>query len=564
MVAQYNEKPFEDELCQHLTDHGWLYSEVDTGYDRARAVFPEDIFGWLEDTQSGELAKLVKPNAGEREQQQAREQLLDRIVKVLDTPLESGGGTLNLLRKGFKQTSARFDMCQFKPATTNNPVTLERFGKVRVRVMRQVHYSISQPKRSLDLVLFVNGLPVATLELKTDFTQSVQDAIAQYKTTRLPKDPKTKRGEPLFGFGNRALVHFAVSNDEVHMATQLAGDKTFFLPFNMGDDGAAGNPLNPHGSRTSYLWERVLDRDAWLNIVGKLMHIQVSTEIDPITGKKSKMTMLLFPRFHQWEAVTKLVEAARAEGPGHIYLVQHSAGSGKTNTISWTVHALATLHDDKNKKVFDSVIVVTDRTVLDDQLQDAIRQIDPATGVVSAITGEEAQRVLEDGISKSKSGLLAKVLIEGKLIIVVTIQTFPFAMAAIRENKGLKNKRFAVVADEAHSSQSGKTASKLKEILTADEVAEIEDGGEIDAEAILTAEMTARANSENVSYFAFTATPKAKTLELFGRKNPDGEPKAFHVYTMQQAIEEGFILDVLRNYTPYDTAFQLTAKGASF
>lgn len=555
-MADYNEKPFETELCEHLYSNGWLYSANSKGYDKERALFPEDVFGWLEDTQPDEFAKVVKPDASAVDKAKAKAQVLDRIVKMLDTPMESGGGTLNLLRKGFKQVSARFDMCQFKPATTNNPATMDKYAKVRVRVMRQVYFSTAD-KRSVDLVLFINGLPVATLELKTDFTQSVQDAITQYKEKRQPKDPVTKHVEPLFGFGSRALVHFAVSNEEVYMTTKLDGQKTHFLPFNMGCDGGAGNPEDPNGSTTSYLWERVLERDAWLDIVGKFMHVEVKDDRDPITGKITKKTTLLFPRFHQWEIVTELVKAAREEGPGNRYLGQHSAGSGKTNSIAWLAHRLSTLHTDDNEKVFDSVIVVTDRTVLDSQLQDAIRQIDSKTGVVATITGDEAGRA---GVG-SKSALLAKTLVDGKLIIVVTIQTFPFAMQAIRETMGLKHKRFAVIADEAHSSQTGATANKLKAVLSAEELADLADGGEIDTEAVITAEMEDRAESQNVSYFAFTATPKAKTLELFGRRVGDGKPQPFHTYTMQQAIDEGFILDVLENYTSYNTAFQIAQNA---
>lgn len=457
-MADYNENPFETELCEHLASHGWLYSADDTGYDRERALFPEDVFGWMTDTEPDQLAKVVKPGATEKDRRATEAAVLDRLAKVLDRPLDAGGGTLSVLRNGFSHINAHFDMCQFRPPTGNNPTTLERYAKVRVRVMRQVHYSTSQPMRSLDLVLFVNGLPVATAELKTDFTQSVEDAKTQYRTTRLPVDPATKKAEPLFGFGNRVQVHFAVSNEEVWMTTRLAGQNTFFLPFNRGCDGGAGNPANPHGSKTSYLWERVWDRDAWLHIIGKFLHVEHSEETDPITGQKGKSTSILFPRFHQWKAVTKLVATAREEGPGHRYLIQHSAGSGKTNTISWTAHQLATLHDDKDEKVFDSVIVVTDRTVLDSQLQEAISQVDSATGVVETITIKEASKA---GL-KSKSAQLGKALLDKKLIIVVTIQTFPFAMDVISKTKGLKDRRFAVIADEAHSSQTGGAANRLR------------------------------------------------------------------------------------------------------
>ncbi|MDQ2955453.1 MAG: DEAD/DEAH box helicase family protein [Actinomycetota bacterium] len=427
--------------------------------------------------------------------------------------------------------------------------------------MRQVYYSANN-KRSIDLVFFVNGLPVATAELKTDFTQSVQDAITQYKSERTPKDPETRKAEPLLGFGYRALVHFAVSNDEVFTTTKLDGAATRFLPFNMGFDGGQGNPPNSAGSRTSYLWERVLQRDSWLDILGKFMHVESRDRVDAVTKATSRSTTLLFPRFHQWEAVTELVAAAKAEGPGGRYLIQHSAGSGKTNSIAWTAHRLATLHDDENQKVFQSVIVVTDRTVLDDQLQEAIGQAEQVTGVVVPITDEQARKTMGDDGKPltSKSKLLAKCLVDGTLVIVVTIQTFPFALEEIRKAKGLSTKRFAVIADEAHSSQTGATANKLKEVLTTEEQAELADGGEIDTEALLAAQMVNRAAADNISYFAFTATPKPKTIELFGREDADGLPRAFHTYTMQQAIQEGFILDVLRNYTPYDTAFQIAQQ----
>ena len=559
-MADYNEITFEQEIAEKLAAHGWLYSPTDAGYDWERALFPDDVFGWLSDTQPDELAKVLK-----RDTPTERAQLLDRLVKVLDTPLESGGGTLNVLRKGFSHISARFDMCQFRPESTLNPATLERYGKVRVRVMRQVHYS-SASNHSLDLVLFVNGLPVATLELKTDFTQSVSDAITQYKKDRTVKDPATGKPQPLFGFGTRALVHFAVSNDEVWMTTRLAGDKTHFLPFNRGTaDGGAGNPPATDGrSATAYLWEEILARDTWLAIIGRFLHLETKTTRDPISGQVSKSTTLLFPRFHQWDVVSKLTEAVAAEGAGHRYLIQHSAGSGKTNSIAWTAHRLARLQVN-NVKVFDSVIVVTDRNVLDAQLQDAIKQIDATSqpgqaysGIVAAIDIDEARR---QGAT-SKSGLLAKALVGGKLIIVVTIQTFPFAMAEIRENAGLHGKKFAVIADEAHSSQTGRTASDLKAVLTAEELSAVEDGGEVDVEALLAAEATERAASSNISYFAFTATPKAKTLELFGRVPAGGElPVPFHVYSMKQAIEEGYILDVLRGYHSFQMAFKVAGTA---
>jgi type I restriction enzyme R subunit len=551
-VAVHNEIEFEKEIAEYLGARGWLYSaDSAKGYDRERALFPADVLVWLADTQPEQLAKVVKSGSGDIAKQEA--QLLDRIVKVLDTPMDNGGGTLNLLRKGFSHLSAKFEMCVFKPESTLNAKSNADYGAVRVRVMRQVRFSTAD-ERSVDLVFFINGLPVATAELKTDFTQTITDAINQYKTTRQPKDAATGKVQALFVSGARALVHFAVTEAEVWMTTGLAGEKTHFLPFNRGaEDGGAGNPPNSDGPRTAYLWERVLQRDAWLNIFGRLMYIKHDSTTDPISGKTTKSSSLRFPRFHQWEAVTDLAAAVDAEGVGKRYLIQHSAGSGKTDSIAWTAHRMARLQVD-NQKVFDSVIVVTDRNVLDAQLKDAIKQIDNDQGIVLAVDNTEG----------AKAGTLAKALLDGKLIIVVTIQTFPFAMKAIRENKGLKGKTFAVIADEAHSSQSGQTAAQLKAVLTAEEIDEIKNGGEIDIEAVLAAEASERAESSSISYFAFTATPKGKTLELFGREPAEGgNPVPFHVYTMKQAIAEGYILDVLTGYHSFKLAFQIgqTAGG---
>lgn len=538
----HTEIHFEQEVCAHLSTHGWLYSPDDTGYDRELALFPEDVIAWLSETQPKEWAKVKALHNGSSEQT-----VLKRLAEVMDKD-----GSLSVLRHGFKNVNARFDMCQFKPAQQMNPETLAWYGKVRVRVMRQVHYCLSN-QNSIDLVVFVNGIPVATLELKTDFTQSVQDAIGQYRYDRPVKDPATKREEPLLAFKRRSLVHFAVSTDEVWMTTKLEGKETRFLPFNLGNDGGKGNPPNPDGYRTSYLWERVLDRDAWLDILGRFVHLEKKQETLPDGSVQEKQT-LIFPRFHQWEAVTQLVATARAEGPGMKYLVQHSAGSGKTNSISWLSHQLASLHDEVDTKLFDSVIVITDRTVLDSQLQDAIYQFEHKHGVVVRITDEGG----------SKSSQLVKALADRAPIIIVTIQTFPFVLDAIRDTVTLKGRRFAVIADEAHTSQTGSAAKKLKQVLTAERLAEIEDGAEVDLEEILEAEMAGQVQPNTVSYFAFTATPKAKTLELFGRPGPDGLPAPFHVYSMQQAIEEGFILDVLKNYTPYKLAFKLAHDGQDY
>lgn len=547
-MSDHHEVVFESEICSHLNAHGWLYSVNDTGYDRERALFPDDLFAWLRATQQLAFEKALKAAGSEAK-------FLDVLTTALDKPLEHGGGTLNILRNGVQYIGGgRLKMAQFRPDTSLNATTVEQYATMQVRVMRQVHFSTADT-RSIDLVFFVNGLPVATVELKTDFTQSVDAAIDQYRRQRNPIT--NGRPEPLLSFGHRALVHFAVSNDLAAMTTKLEGEKTHFLPFNIGHDGGAGNPPAADGkSATAYLWERVWAKDAWLNIIGRLMIVDTKDEWDVATGTSVRRTSMLFPRFHQWEAVTNIVAAVTEEGVGHRYLIEHSAGSGKTNTIAWTAHRLARLHVD-DVKVFDSVIVVVDRTVLDGQLQEAVRQIDGSGKIVTTISPEDVRKAG----APSKSSLLATALKNSDLIIAVTVQTFPFALDEIRADTSLKGRRFAVIADEAHSSQSGQISSKLKAVLTAEQVKEIQDGGEIDVEAILAAEMTERAESQNISYFAFTATPKNKTLELFGCKGPDGKPVEFHLYSMRQAIEEGYILDVLRGYQTYDTALKIAENA---
>ncbi|MFC7723605.1 type I restriction endonuclease subunit R [Nocardioides sp. GCM10028917] len=548
-MNDHNEVVFETEICEQLTAHGWLYSTNDTGYDRERAIFPKDLFAWLEETQRTAYEKALKA-AG------SQAKFLDVLTTALDKPLEHGGGTLNILRNGVQFIGGgRLKMAQFRPETTLNETTNAHYAAMRVRVMRQVHFSTAD-QRSIDLVFFVNGLPVATVELKTHFTQSLDKAIQQYRKDRHPIT--NGRPEPLLSFGHRALVHFAVSNDLAAMTTKLEGEKTHFLSYNIGYDAGAGNPPGADGrSATAYLWERVWEKDDWLTIIGRLMLVETKEEWDVATGTSVRRTNMLFPRFHQWEAVTNVVAAVTEEGVGQRYLIEHSAGSGKTNTIAWTAHRLARLHVD-NKKVFDSVIVVVDRTVLDGQLQDAIRQLD-GNKIVATISPEDVRKA---GLT-SKSSLLASALETGELIIAVTVQTFPAVLKSMRDDFSLKGKTFAVIADEAHSSQSGQISSRLKQVLTAEEVREIEDGGEVDVETILAAEMTERAESPNISYLAFTATPKNKTLELFGRKGPDGKPREFHLYSMKQAIEEGYILDVLKGYQAYETALKIAGNANS-
>jgi type I restriction enzyme R subunit len=538
-MAIHNEIEFENDLCDYLKSHGWLYSKDDTGYDVERALFPEDLLCWIQETQPEAWARLKSFHNGKSEGV-----ALDRLVKVMETE-----SSLHALRKGFKATGAGsggFELVQFAPAHSFNEEVKAKYDKVRLRVMRQVHYS-AHNRNSIDLVLFVNGIPVATLELKTDFTQGIDDAKNQYRTDRNPKDPKTKQIEPLLQFKRGALVHFAVSTSEVWMTTKLAGMDTYFLPFNKGFNGGKGNPPNSAGYQTAYLWEQVLQKDQFLKILESFIQLEKKEVIEKNGEKKTKET-LIFPRYHQLDAVTKLVAAVKEEGAGKNYLFQHSAGSGKSNTIGWSAHKLATIHDAKDKKIFDTVIVITDRTVLDEQLQDTINQFSQTPGLVVSIDSENG----------SKSGQLVEALRSGAMIVVVTLQTFPFILKEIRETADLSKRNFAVIADEAHSSQTGASAGKLRKALSSEKVEVDEDET---YEDYLERETASRALPPNVSFLAFTATPKSKTLELFGRKDANGIPRPFHQYTMKQAIEEGFILDVLQNYTPYKVAYKLAHNG---
>lgn len=538
----HKEIHFEEELCEYLAAHDWLYTEGDAAqYDRALALFPADVLAWAQQAQPKAWEALTM-NHGV----QAGEVLLARLREQLNTR-----GTLDVLRHGVEMIGLRqkLPLAQFKPALAMNQEILARYASNRLRVVRQVKYSLHN-ENCIDLVLFLNGLPVATVELKTDFTQSVEDAVDQYRFNRLPRQ-KGQAAEPLLSFPSGALVHFAVSNSEVKMTTKLAGPGTDFLPFNKGDDGGAGNPPNPaSGNRTAYLWEEVWARGSWLEILGRYL----VTEKD----EKKQIKRVIFPRYHQLDATRKLMADVFTTGAGGKYLIQHSAGSGKTNSIAWSAHFLADLHDAQQKRVFDTVLVVSDRNVIDKQLQDAIFDFERTKGVVATITGESA----------SKSGELAQALSGAKKIVVCTIQTFPFALEKVQELAATHGKRFAVIADEAHSSQTGEAASKLKAVLTPEELKEVSEGGEVSTEDLLVAQMAARSNHTGITFVAFTATPKAKTLELFGRKpnpelpaGPGNLPEPFHVYSMRQAIEEGFILDVLENYTSYKLAFKLAHGG---
>ena len=548
-MSVHLESAFEREICEHLGSHGWLYEDKTADqYDRKLALYPPDLIAWLEESQK-ELWETYQQKNGSK----AEASLLQRIREQLDQQ-----GTLDLLRNGIEVMGLpkALKLAEFKPALGLNPDILARYNANRLRVVRQVRYSLHN-ENCIDLVLFLNGIPVATVELKTDNTQCIDDAVWQYKADRLPQ-LAGKTPEPLLSFPSGALVHFAVSNREVRMTTKLAGPATVFLPFNKGSDPGgkncgAGNPVpDGAGYPTDYLWQEVWERESWLEILGRYCMAE--------RNKKKQISRILFPRYHQLVVTRLLQDAVRSEGPGQKYLIQHSAGSGKTNSIAWTAHFFSELHDAENKKVFDSVLVVSDRNVIDTQLQEALESFERKKGVVASITSEEG----------SKSGKLAQALSGDKKVVVCTIQTFPFALEAVRELTATEGKRFAVIADEAHSSQTGQAAEKLKKVLSASEAADLADGGEVGMDEVLAAQMADRVKENGITYVAFTATPKAKTLELFGRRpkpnEPAGDgnlPEPFHVYSMRQAIEEGFILDVLQNYTSYSMAFRLAQDGQS-
>jgi len=541
-MADPRETEFQQEIIASLLVGGWLLGTADK-YDKELALYPEDLVAFVREAAPDQWAKFSKmyPEGTE-----------NALVRSVARHLEKHG-SLSVLRHGYKDRGARLRLCRFMPDHGLNEETIRQYKCNRLRVVPEVTYSPHGYPGRLDLVLFVNGIPVVTMELKSEFKQPVEAAIRQYKKDRPPKDPDTRKPEPLLTFLRGALVHFAVSQHEVHMCTMLDGQKSIFLPFNKGtEDGGAGNPTNPGEYDTAYLWEEVLAPDSLLRIIGRFLHLQ-EQEKEDIEGRKYIKKTLIFPRFHQLDVVNKLIKTAKREGPGHKYLIQHSAGSGKSNSIAWTAHQLASLYNDEGEKIFDSVIVITDRTVLDNQLQETIYQFEHVQGLVTRISRE-----LGDG---SKSQQLSEALERASRIIIVTIQTFPYVLELLRERTSLKERCYAVIADEAHSSQTGSTARKLREVLN---VEQLEEGEELSAQDLLDLSLEARKQSPNISYFAFTATPKPKTLELFGRPPfedlPPSEtnvPQAFHVYSMRQAIEEHFILDVLKNYTTYKMACRI-------
>ncbi len=539
MNQRYQESAFESVIEAHLLANGYASSSVE-GYDSACALFSAVALDFICATQPKEWAKLEALHGTN-----TKATVLKDLTHWLDTH-----GTLAVLRNGFKCYGRTLRVAYFKPAHGMNPELAAQYAANRIGVTRQLRYS-QRNTNELDLVLSVNGIPVATAELKNPMTgQTVMNAIAQYQHDR-------DHREPLFEFKRRALVHFAVDTEQVFMTTRLAGSATHFLPFNKGLDGGAGNPPDPAGRayRTAYLWEEVWQRDSLLDIFARFMHLQVE-EKRTDDGRKIKKETMIFPRYHQLRAVRELEAAARTEGPGHNYLVEHSAGSGKSNTIGWLAHRLASLHDEAECKVFDSVIVITDRRVLDRQLQDTIYQFEHRKGVVQKIDEDSRQ--------------LAEALTNSVPIIISTLQKFPFVapqLARMAEERGegadgvLPTRRCAVIIDEAHSSQSGETATDLKEVLGGHVLREeaaryaIDEGVENLDE--LYRSMAKRGRQANLSFFAFTATPKYKTLAVFGRDEAGKAGQPFHRYTMRQAIEEGFIMDVLKNYTTYATYYKL-------
>lgn len=556
MTAEVSERAFEEAIECALLEHGpdactgdatqtretppsWHGEPVPGGYrrrspqdyDRGLCLLPGDVLDFLLATQPKEWEKLRQHHGAE-----VRARFLARLSREIGRR-----GALDVLRNGVKDSGCKFQLAYFRPASGLNEELQRLHAANQFGIVRQLHYS-EKGEQSLDLAIFLNGIPIFTAELKNPLNgQNVEDAIRQYEKDRDPR-------EPLFAYG-RCLAHFAVDPELVFVATQLAGRKTRFLPFNRGRFGGAGNPPVPptqEGFATSYLWERVWARDSVLDLVRQFIH---EVEEEDAHGRKTGRRFLVFPRYQQLDCVRRLVNHARGHGPGERYLIQHSAGSGKSYTIAWLAHQLSTLHDAQDRRVFDSIVVVTDRRVLDRQLQSTVRQLEQTLGVVENI--DQTSRQLRHALEA------------GKTIIVTTLQKFP----VIAEEIGaLPGQRFAVIVDEAHSSQSGETSKSLKAVLKAeslDEAAAEEERAATPAEElaeVVEDEMHARGPLPNLSTFAFTATPKQKTLELFGRKRPDGKFEPFHLYSMRQAIEEGFILDVLGHYTTYKTYWRLLKK----
>jgi type I restriction enzyme, R subunit len=525
----HTEQTFEEAIESNLLEQGGYSKGSSTDFDVQLGLFPSYITNFLKQSQPKTWDKIANIHKDEVEQK-----VIQRLVKEIDLR-----GVLDVLRKGFTDYGVKFQMAYFKPESTLNPEADELYQSNHLSVTRQLYYE-RVGKNSLDKVLSLNGLPIATIELKNQFSgQSVENAKKQYVYDREPN-------EPIFQFKKRALVHFAVDTDEAYMTTKLDGKNTRYLPFNLGYNNGAGNPPNPNGYRTAYLWEQVWTKDSFMDIIGKFLHLSV--EEFELNGVKKKKESIIFPRFHQMQVVRTVTADARVQGAGKNYLIQHSAGSGKSNSIAWLSYRLSSLHDDQNNRVFDSVIVITDRKVLDSQLQNTIYQFEHKDGVVQKIDKDSTQ--------------LANAITAGSHIIITTLQKFPFILDKIGE---IPARKYAVIIDEAHSSQGGEATKKMKEVLSAKSLEDAEKdeaytGLEEDAEDEIRKSMLARGKQNNLSFFAFTATPKPKTVEVFGTMGKNGKPEPFHLYSMKQAIEEGFILDVLKNYTTYKTYFKLSKE----
>jgi type I restriction enzyme R subunit len=544
----HKEIDFENDIEHALITSGGYEKGDPHGYDAEAALFSADVIAFVQKTQPRIWDRLIQLDAGK-----AAAMLLDSLVKEL-----AAKGSLAVIREGFKCVGKTVRLAYFAPNTGLDPSATERYADNRLTVVRQVK---TKSGAIPDVVLAVNGLPVATLELKNPMSATrwnVENAKYQY---RFERDPK----ELLFVFKQRCLVHFAVDTELAFMTTRLEGKDTFFLPFNLGDHHGAGNPPVVGDVRTAYLWRNVLTRDSLMDILARFIHLEVTeTMVATEKGiKRHRKEAMIFPRYHQLDAVRALIGHAQAHGSGHNYLIQHSAGSGKSNSIAWLAHRLSSLHDANNEKIFHSVVVITDRRVLDQQLQDTIFQFEHKLGVVQKIDENTQQ--------------LAKALSDGVPVIISTIQKFPFITQAIRtmEANGktvainTQGKRFAVIVDEAHSSQSGETAMELKRILNkegiesaiAEQLLDMDDEGlSEEAKKALLREQLKRPKQPNLSFFAFTATPKFKTLAVFNEPGPDGKVP-FHHYSMRQAIEEGFIHDVLEHYTTYKRYYKLIQKA---
>ncbi|MFZ5945121.1 MAG: type I restriction endonuclease subunit R, partial [Bacillota bacterium] len=533
----HREKKLEEAIEYYLTNEGGYIKGNAASFNKELALDTTTLLTFVKNTQSKEWDKYRTIYGINSEKS-----FVERLCKVVRQV-----GLIDVLRRGITDRGIKFRLAFFKPETELNQDTVELYKQNILSCTRQLHYS-NRYNKSLDMLLFLNGIPIVTMELKNQFSgQDVQDAIKQYKYDRSPT-------EAIFEFPNRAVVHFAVDIKEVYMTTRLEGGNTNFLPFNQGlsgsgNVGGAGNPPREDNYAIAYLWENVLYKDRLMEILQKFVHLEKKAKKDK-AGNKVEKKSIIFPRYHQLDVVRKLLSDVKANGPGRNYLIQHSAGSGKSNSIAWLAHRLSGLHNDSNEKIFKSVIVVTDRKVLDSQLQDTIFQFDHVLGVVEKIDKDSAQ--LKNAINA------------GKAIIITTLQKFP---VIYKEIIGAKN-NFAIIVDEAHSSQTGEAAKKLKKALAdtesiLEEYARMENKDEAarkDEEDKILDELAAHGQHKNLSFFAFTATPKDKTLQMFGEKQPDCKFKAFHIYSMQQAIEEGFILDVLKNYTTYNHYFEIIKK----